>query len=550
MKTTKIISLVLALVMCFALFAGCSNDDENTTPSATPTATDGTGDGDNPDATPQPVEFSLPLVDELTTVTAWRGWNSAGLTITDPNEIAANAWFEEQTNVHIEWEAVSSSIATEQFGIMVASLDYCDMITAQPSTYVGGVDKAISDEVYIDASPYLYLMPNFAALRDGDPTIHKDTTTDSGNVFITNITTGEIPVWNGPMYYKTWADDLGYDSIDTLDDLHSFLSDVRDVKGVSGGMLMDIASEKSYYSFCTAFNSTYEFYQVDGQVKFGPVETNFRDMLETLALWYSENLINQDNLITLSDMMAPVTLYSQQQLAYLCNGYSGYAFMMPSISGIDGEFMPAPYVVREEGQRNHFRYTTHRAGSEGGIFVTTAAVTRGTQDLCFRWIDARFSEECYRTLVLGIQGEDWDIDENGEIYLTEDFVQKSAENGQYGFERADRLVACLDMHDRDAFTEKSQGTEWLTEAKEIWPETADADWVLPPTTLTSEEASEYSKYYTDISTYVDEFSLGVITGTTTLDDASWEGFINQLSTIGLDTCIQLQQAALDRYNSR
>ena len=51
------------------------------------------------------------------------------------------------------------------------------------------------------------------------------------------------------------------------------------------------------------------------------------------------------------------------------------------------------------------------------------------------------------------------------------------------------------------------------------------DWVMPPVTLTSDEAEEYS-HYSDIKTFVDEYTLGVIMGNRTTDD--WDNFVAEL----------------------
>ena len=67
-------------------------------------------------------------------------------------------------------------------------------------------------------------------------------------------------------------------------------------------------------------------------------------------------------------------------------------------------------------------------------------------------------------------------------------------------------------------------------------------------TMTDEENSEYVALYTDIETLTHENTVKFITGEQSLDD--YDAFVEQLHTYNIDRCIELKQAALDRYNAR
>ena len=63
-----------------------------------------------------------------------------------------------------------------------------------------------------------------------------------------------------------------------------------------------------------------------------------------------------------------------------------------------------------------------------------------------------------------------------------------------------------------------------------------------------DEGAEYSSLYTDIETYVQECNVKFIMGQMSLDD--YEAYRNTLKAMGIERCIELQQAALDRYYAR
>lgn len=374
-------------------------------------------------------------------------------------------------------------------------------------------------------------------------------TTDSGNVFIASILDDDLFVWNGPMVKSDWAKELGYDKIATYDDLYKYLTDVINVKGVKEGLTLSISEETTYFGLTSGFNTTHGFFQVDGKVMYGPINDGFREYLATLSKWYSEDLIWKDFTKGM-DMSTPITRYGNDQLAYLAEGYYGYAKLLPQMTGKGGEFNPTGFVSKEAGTVNHFRLKLTRFQSAASIFVTPEAASRGVAELCYQWIDARFSDEVGKVLSLGIENEDWKYGADGSIELTPDYLKKVETQGKYGFERQDRLVACRDIASRDYITNKAYGTEALIDSCDIWNQTADASWVIPEVSLTAEEASEYSSVYTDIKTYVEEFTNGVIVGNTKLDDNSWKQFVDQIMSMGIDKCIGFQQAALDRYNKR
>ena len=63
-----------------------------------------------------------------------------------------------------------------------------------------------------------------------------------------------------------------------------------------------------------------------------------------------------------------------------------------------------------------------------------------------------------------------------------------------------------------------------------------------------EEGNIYNSAYTDIQTLVDEMTVKFILGGESLDN--YESFIDTLYTYGLQQCLDVKQAAYDRYQAR
>ena len=49
---------------------------------------------------------------------------------------------------------------------------------------------------------------------------------------------------------------------------------------------------------------------------------------------------------------------------------------------------------------------------------------------------------------------------------------------------------------------------------------------------------------------MNECTLKFITGVMDVNGADWDTYVDTIKGMGIDTCVQIQQAALDRYNER
>ena len=84
--------------------------------------------------------------------------------------------------------------------------------------------------------------------------------------------------------------------------------------------------------------------------------------------------------------------------------------------------------------------------------------------------------------------------------------------------------------------------------QKVW-EQDSTEMLLPPeVSMTAEESAAFSTTYTNITTLVEEMTVKFIMGTESMD--GYEKFVEDLYTYGLQRCIDIQQAALDRYNNR
>jgi putative aldouronate transport system substrate-binding protein len=74
------------------------------------------------------------------------------------------------------------------------------------------------------------------------------------------------------------------------------------------------------------------------------------------------------------------------------------------------------------------------------------------------------------------------------------------------------------------------------------------EWTMPPVSPTSDESAEYSSIMNDINTLISENVVKFITGQRPISE--FDAFIDQIKSMNIDRAVEIQQAALDRYNNR
>ncbi len=539
MKKIRVSALLLMLVMLFGMVAACGNEDGTT--AAT--------EGDSTTGSEETTEYvyKMPITDDTTTISIWRSFSST--LVADPNEVSANKSLEENTNVHVEWVCASTTSAQEQFNIMIVSQEYQDAImarvgNAQEPAYTGGVDKAIADGVYIDVADYLQYAPTFVEYFESNENIAKQCTTDGGAIFMNNVQSGEQPSWCGPMVRQDWLDELGMSTPETYDDWYNMLTAFKNDLGVSNALFLSQDGYSSLANGLTAgYDTTGSFYNQDGTVKYGFIDEGFREYLTMINQWYKEGLVDQD-FYTRTGTDAQ-TQFLQDKVGAMDMGVYTYAGLWPAMHPDDGvELVAVPFPTKTAGSEVHFRNFNEICGTTP-IFPTTAAVEDGNIETLMRWLDYRYADEGAFICNYGTEGLTWEMGDDGLPHFNDFFLH----NDEY------TLSDMTTMHCDSTYggyymwiRENDQYTEEVLEGPQAWVDSSSGDWMMPPVTLTAEEASEYATIYGDIETYVNESVMQFITGIRSLDE--WDEYVSMVENMNIARCIEIYQDALDRYNAR
>lgn len=86
------------------------------------------------------------------------------------------------------------------------------------------------------------------------------------------------------------------------------------------------------------------------------------------------------------------------------------------------------------------------------------------------------------------------------------------------------------------------------QAMEVWADKDYENRAFPTVSYTSEESQKFTAIMADLETYVEQMSMKFIIGSESFDN--WDSFVKTCAGMDVETAIQIQQTAVDRYNAR
>lgn len=549
----KLVSLMLCLVLVLSTLGACSKPAKDTGGDSSITS----APTDNSAAVTTTVEdeWTWPL-SEKKELNIWIAWQNDYLE--NPSELKAVQKMEELTNVHVNWTVVNGTEAAEKFSLMISSGEYPDIIRGAEAYYSGGLVKMVNDGVSIDLTDSVEkYMPNYTALRNSSEKLKKDTVTDDGKtvaIYTIASKTGEVSgerIWGGLGIRQDWLDETGLAMPETIDDWHNVLTAIKaNHPECEAPLMIGSTGVDAFGSFISAFGVLKEFCNVNGTVKYGPAEDGYKQYVSTLRQWYSEGLIDPNFMSNDASFLASADIFGTGK-ATAGNTLWGFTADTWKKMGYNTDenfwISAAPYPVMNDGDTPEAGFATSELVKE------TTVITSSCKDveLAMRFLDFNFTKEAMMINGLGIEGETYKDNGDGTYSLT-DSLLASVTDGTYPTTAAAIFsntlgTSSFGLYDWGMFNAIYEGNR-ATEAYDVW-NTAKFDLMLPPCmTMTDEESQEYASLYTNVQTLVQENTVAFILGKTSMDE--YDSFVEQLHTFGMDRCIELKQAALDRYNAR
>ncbi len=570
-KRNHLIALLLVLVLAVSSLAACGKKEtpasgdkgnkqemeeqetENQTPEKENEETKNPEtEDDSQEQTLEGNESGLPLTEEKKELSIWLTWSNSY--VSDPNELIAYKELEERTNVHLNWTYANNTEAKEKFGLLIASGDYPDIVCNASSYYTGGLSAAVDDGVFLDMTDIVaQYMPNYSRILNSDEGIRKNSTSDSGRldtVWAYATWDGKIqgePIWSGLAIRQDWLNKLGLEVPETIDEWHDMLVAFRDKTDCDYPMSIPGDGLGMTGGFLSAYDVMPEFYQVDGKVKFGPIEEGYKKWLDLFRSWYAEGLIDPNfptnNVVFMTDHDTMATGKCGVGLEL-----SGY---MADVLKVQGYTQEADFFLIGAKNPTLVKGETAQSTFPGREYLDISVnLTSNCKDieLAAKWLDYMYTTDGMELINYGIEGDSYFVDEAGEYQWSEKVMK-----GVDGLTAMDTKnlytlgTSTLGLYSW-ATNQKIRGDNDVALAMASWDLDGNDYAIHSSVTLTTEENTEFYNHYTDIETLVDEFTTKYIMGN--VPESDYDSFIKNLETYGIQICIQLKQQALDRYNQR
>lgn len=572
-KLHKLLSILLVLTMLLALVSGCSGT-ESTVQEKTSTLvsepvmeqhadTESTPENSTEESSvviPEPVDY-FPLEDPQS-ISYWVQLNpEASSLITDYADTPGYEYLAELLNVTFDFVCVSSAAASEQFNLMIASQDYCDIldsiVNVMGGGYSGGPTKAYEDGVIMDMTPYVEeYCPNYLSLLNESGQM-ANAKTDEGQFLVFYPINTEFMTLTGVTIRQDLLDALNMDVPVTFEDYETFARAVKSEFNITDPIYLSSDTNSWVMGYnVTGFAASSDntgvdhIFQKDGVVTSSFLEDDYKAYLQRMNQWMNEGLVSP------AFYERPANIKSQEMEAMVLNGNVGvYPNDANSIQNNEGmasvkmSLVGAGWPRQSEEQVVHVSNSLDKLQQMGAVCISTDCENF---ELVYRFMDWFYTEEAMMLAAFGIP-DMYEVKADGSVSYTEEALAQfednpwnTTANNAKGFYRAGiaGMKTQMDMFNNWGM----DSTE--TEAVYLWnSENYDDTWLIPSTiSFTTEESQIIAEKNSDIATYAAENVIGFVTGATSFDQ--WDSFVQEIKDMGLQDILDAYQTALNRYNER
>lgn len=546
----RILTLLFVTVLLLGLAAGCTSGTNGTSPSAS--------SSDTPDGIASPAQsgrtkVQLPLTTETVTLSWWQGFSPFMFDYmngTDDNPMFTE--LSDRTNVKIKWIDVSAAVAFEQFSVMIGSGEYPDIMNNLNMMYSGGAQQALEDDVVVELSQYLNIMPNFKYWVD-QPEFGRIIYSDNGTISqFPQVNDGGIITISGLATRTAWLEELGKSAPTTYDEMFDLLKAYKTEYGATiqlpcFGVQRNALLQTGFNVYGSYGNYggmvDYPFYQVDGVTKFGILEPEFKEYLEMLNEWWNAGVIDPD-----------FVAYTDRDVdtARVVNGTWGvFPLSADSAETYEGStdedmrmtpIQPLTKTKNEDGK--NVGILREMVSNVVGNSVTTQCDNIET---AMRLFDYLYSEEGAMLANFGVENISYTLDASGTPRYTDIIL-----NNEEGL--SSRWALFKYCYQGGSYAVDYRRTELTSTARQMeFRETYSIgisdDWTWPTgVELTAAEGDQFGQLYPSIDTYISENIPQFIMGIKSFDE--YDDFLGWLYDMDIETCISLYQDALDRFYAR
>ncbi|WP_211316678.1 extracellular solute-binding protein [Oceanobacillus arenosus] len=434
----------------------------------------------------------------------------------------------------------TASNSDEVFNLMMASGDIPDIV----HTYIKNFNQYGPEGAFIPLNDLIEEhAPNIKKALEENDVARKLITSPDGNIYnIPFIRDGKSE--EGWFIRTDWLENLGLDAPETTEDYYNVLTAFKNDDPNGNGKADEIpfvARRLIYFTDLMYLWGAYDaLYLQDGEIKYGPMEDEFLDAVKNLAKWYNEGLIDQE--VFTRGKNAIVELAGSNTLGAAHDWFGSAANVnavyKEDIPGFAFEVIAPPTNTKGE----KFEETLRNAVGEFGW-----GISHSNEDpvATIKYFDFWLSEEGRRLMNFGVEGLTYTM-EDGKPTFTEEVL--SAGNVPQNLK--DTYGVQSEIGFQQDFTYEE---DWMDPvAKEGIQLYDDSGYYIeedfPQLSFTPEEQERVNALETSLTTYFEENFQKWILGASDVDK-DIDAFRKQLTKLGVDEYLEIQNTAFERFNN-
>lgn len=345
------------------------------------------------------------------------------------------------------------------------------------------------------------------------------------------------PTQNALWIHSGWLDTLKLGLPATAEDLEAALRAFKEKDPNRNGKQDEVplafigAYDLKYlaHAFGLAAND-YNLFVRDGQLRFMPLEPEFRAFIRWCRGLYENGLLDKDGFTTADTIRRVTDAKAAQRYGAMCGPLPSNLVPAEWVK----DYVALPPLAYEGGQV--YRRVAPRAVP--GTFAITSAAREPEKLL--QWVDYLYGEAGSILAFAGLEGQDYLIDGDGTWRKTQSASQQS-----FLDEATIASGSSAPGVTNDAFQRLYSDPSVRRVSEEIDKVSLIATDPFPPYSLSAGRQAEIDPLQRAIGRYVDESIARFVLGEWPADDAQFQVFEATLQELGLPRFLAFWQAVLD-----
>ncbi|WP_112479470.1 extracellular solute-binding protein [Vibrio variabilis] len=450
------------------------------------------------------------------------------------------------TNVHLNNVASMATTKSEEaFNLLIASGDLPDIVGG--SSMKNNVNTYGPEGAFVPLNKLIEEhAPNIKAFFDANPDVWASIKASDGNVYyIPYLPDGKYG--RGYFVRYDWLEKLGLEPPKNVDEMYEVLKAFRDKDPNGNGKKDEVPFFARHWQemvrLVTLWDGRtsgsdvfHDFHVVDGQIKHGYAQENYKVGIQNLAKWYQEGLIDAE-VFTRGSRSREYLLSAD--LGGMTHDWfastSGYNdSLADKVKGFQFKAFAPPASISGKRVEEHRRAKVKPDG-------WAISYTNEHPIETIKYFDFWFTQEGKRLANFGIQGEHYDLVDGKPVFKKEILEADTPVNAQMWAIGA-QVQRGFPM---DYQNEVQWSNKYALEGIALYDQ---GDYLLEPfmgVSLNAKEKDIYDKHWVTIRDYMVEMQQAWILGSRDIEK-DWPNYQKSIERMGYKKVVSAMQAAYDR----